>query len=276
MQFQNLARENINALQEHGVKKIISPCPHCLHTLRREYSTLQKEFSIALIHHSEFLGNLIASGAIRLHANGKARSVVYHDPCYLGRYEGLYAAPRTVIEKAGGELHELPRHGAKSFCCGGGSAGFVREQKVARRVDQERKAEIAASGAKVLITACPECKMMLNSAVEETKDLAEWVAESISLSPHNGRSLLSVKEGNMLVDDATTTDIAEQMREYFVLHPDEELHLLGLVKDAHISGELNDLRRIADQLVEQGDLVVEVRYGARYYKLASRKKSFEK
>jgi Fe-S oxidoreductase len=269
MQFQNLANENINVLQEQGVKKIISPCPHCLHTLRREYSTLQKEFSIELIHHSEFLGNLIATGAIQLHAaNGKARPVAYHDPCYLGRYEGIYAAPRVVIERAGGELRELPRHGAKSFCCGGGSAGFVREQKVARRVDQERKAEIAAAGVKVLVTACPECKMMLNSAVDETKDLAEWVAESMRVTAPNGRNLLSAKEGNMLVDNATTTDVAEQIREYFILHPDEELHLLEIVKQAHVSGNLNELRRIADELVEQGDLVVNSRYGARYYKLA--------
>lgn len=274
MQFQNLASENINALREQGVKKIISPCPHCLHTLRREYSTLQEKYSVEVVHHSEFIGNLIASGAIQFHAaSGNAQPVAYHDPCYLGRYEGIYAAPRAVIERAGGELRELPRHGTKSFCCGGGSAGFVREQKVARRIDQARKAEIAASGVKVLITACPECKMMLNSAVEDTRDLAEWVAEAIILSPQNGRRLLSAKEGNMLVDEATTTNVAEQMREYFALHPEQELHLLGIVKDAHISGELNELRKVADRLVEQGDLIVEVRYGARYYKLAPRKKS---
>jgi Fe-S oxidoreductase len=271
MQFQNLANENINVLRQQGVKKIISPCPHCLHTMRREYPTLQEKFSLELIHHSEFLGNLITTGAIQLHAaNSKARPVAYHDPCYLGRYEGLYAAPRAVIERAGGELRELPRHGAKSFCCGGGSAGFVREQKVARRVDQERKAEIAASGAKVLVTACPECKMMLNSAVEETKDLAEWVAESMRVAEHNGRKLLSATEGNMLVDYATTTEVADQIRQYFILHPGEELHLLGIVKHAHVSGNLNELRHIADELVAQGDLVVETRYGARYYRLAKK------
>lgn len=274
MQFQNLANENIDALREQGVRKVISPCPHCLHTIRREYPALQKKFSVELIHHSEFLGKLIATGAVQLHAvNSKARTVAYHDPCYLGRYEGIYVAPRAVIESAGGELRELPRHGAKSFCCGGGGAGFVREQKVARRVDQERKAEIAASGVNVLVTACPECKMMLNSAVEETKDLAEWVAESMCVAVPNGGNLSAAKEGNMLVDDATTTGVAEKIREYFILHPDEELHLLGIVKQARVSGVLNDLRKVADRLVEQGDLIVEVRYGARYYKLAPQKKS---
>lgn len=116
--------------------------------------------------------------------------------------------------------------------------------------------------------------MMLNSAVEETKDLAEWVAESMHVAAPNGKNLLSAKEDNMLADQATTTNVAERMREYFILHSEAELHLLGIVNHAHISGNLNDLRHIADQLVEQGDLVVGVRNGARYYKLA--KKSSEK
>jgi hypothetical protein len=247
-----------------------------LHTIRREYPTLQEKFSVEVIHHSESLANLMATGAIRLQAtNGKARPLTYHDPCYLGRYEKIYEAPRAAIKRAGFDIRELPRCGERSFCCGGGSAGFVREQKVAKRVDQERKAEIAASGAKVLVTACPECKMMLNAAVEETKDLAELVAEAMLSTNHDEMDSLSLKEADMLVDYATTaeavgTEIAEKIREYFILHPDEGLHLLGIVKHAHVSGRLNDLRRIADELVEQGDLVVESRNGARYYKLAPR------
>jgi hypothetical protein len=110
--------------------------------------------------------------------------------------------------------------------------------------------------------------MMLNSAVEETKDLAEWVAGSMRVAAPNGKNLLSAKEGNMLTDHATTTNVAKRIHEYFMLHPDAELHLLGIVNHAHISGNLNDLRHIADRLVEQGDLVVGVRNGARYYKLS--------
>jgi Fe-S oxidoreductase len=82
-----------------------------------------------------------------------------------------------VISQACFDVIELPRHGEKSYCCGGGNAGFAREQKVAKRVDQVRKEEIKNSGANLLITSCPECKMMLNAAVEETKDIAELVAE---------------------------------------------------------------------------------------------------
>lgn len=181
MQFQTLANENISALTENGVTKMISPCPHCLHTFRREYPTLKREFSVEAIHHSEFITDLLASGKLQLQvANGKP--LTYHDPCYLGRYEKVYAAPREVIAQAGYKVTELARHGERSFCCGGGNAGFAREQKVAKRVDQTRKEEIAASGAKILVTACPECKMMLNAAVEETKDLAELVAENMRVT----------------------------------------------------------------------------------------------
>jgi Fe-S oxidoreductase len=180
MQFQTLAQQNITSFSEQGVEKIIAPCPHCLHTIRREYPTLDGAFSPQVVHHSEFLAGLIERGQIRLDAQSGARAATtYHDPCYLGRYEGVYDAPRDVLARAGFTLHELTRRREKSFCCGGGSAGFVREQKVSRRVDQERKAEIVASGAKLLVTACPECKMMLNAAVEETKDLAEVVADAM-------------------------------------------------------------------------------------------------
>jgi len=107
----------------------------------------------------------------------------YHDPCYLGRYEGLFAPPRRLVAAAGCSLRELPRHGARSYCCGGGSAGFAREQEVARRVDQVRKEEIVASGSKLLVVSCPECKMMLDSAVERTLDIAELVAETMVAPP---------------------------------------------------------------------------------------------
>lgn len=180
MQFQTLARENITAFEEHDVKKVIAPCPHCLHTLRREYPTLKDGFRVQVTHHSEFLTGLIARGDITLRrTNGKDKVLTFHDPCYLGRYENTYEAPRQVIAQAGFQVKELPRKRERAFCCGGGSAGFAREQEVKKRVDQERKREIAESGAQVLITACPECKMMLNAAVEETKDLAELVAEAM-------------------------------------------------------------------------------------------------
>lgn len=190
MQFQTLARENLSRFEEHEVRKIVTGCPHCLHTMRREYPTLEQKFFAEIVHHSELLFELLDKGAAPIApANGHAATLTYHDPCYLGRYEKEYEAPRALLAKLGYELKELPRHGERSFCCGGGCAGFAREQKVARRVDQERKAEIAASGARVLITSCPECKMMLNAAVETTQDLAELVAESMRrAAPENAKA----------------------------------------------------------------------------------------
>lgn len=187
MQFQTLARQNLETLSAVPRAKILTPCPHCLHTLRREYPTLQEGFAPEVVHHSELLARLVEVGSIRLRPDGRgAVPTTYHDPCYLGRYEEVYEAPRQLVAAAGYRLEELPRRRARSYCCGGGNAGFAREQEVARRVDQERKEEIAASGAKLLVVSCPECKMMLDSAVERTMDVAELVAEAMTPPPAAG------------------------------------------------------------------------------------------
>jgi Fe-S oxidoreductase len=190
LQFQTLAKDNMSSLKELGVDKVVAPCPHCLHTMRREYPTLDESFAPEVMHHSELLARLVEEGTIRLGENGgpgsEARRLTYHDPCYLGRYEQVYNTPRALIARAGYTLTELPRRRERSFCCGGGNAGFVRQHEEKRRVDQERKDEIKASGASVLVTACPECKMMLDAAVEETVDLAELVARSMAREPAGG------------------------------------------------------------------------------------------
>lgn len=181
MQFQTLAGENTSTLLELGVEKIITPCPHCMHTIAREYPTLNAAFKPQVQHHSEFITALLANHSIQLESNGNGVAVTYHDPCYLGRYEKVYDAPRRLIAQTGARLVEMKRHGERSMCCGGGNAGFVREQNVKKRVDQVRKQQVRETGANVLITACPECKMMLNAAVEETKDIAEVVAEAMAV-----------------------------------------------------------------------------------------------
>ena len=174
MQFQTLAAENMERFADQEVAKVVTPCPHCFHTLRREYPTLDEGFEVETIHHSELLAQLVREG--RLSVNGSVaagKRLTFHDPCYLGRYEGVFEAPREVIRQAGFELLELPRRRERSFCCGGGNAGFARDQEEDQRVDQERKREIAESGAEVLVTACPECRMMLDAAVGQTLDLSE-------------------------------------------------------------------------------------------------------
>lgn len=179
MQFQTLAGEVMESLQAAEVKRIVTPCPHCLHTFRREYPTLEETFQPQVIHHSELIRNLLAQGTIRLEPGKNTFRTTYHDPCYLGRYENVFDSPREIIRQCGLEITEIERHGKRAVCCGGGSAGFVREQEVEVRVDQVRKDQVNAVGARLLVTACPECKMMLDSAVDETKDLAEVVAAAM-------------------------------------------------------------------------------------------------
>ncbi len=179
LQFQTLAAENMASMQEKGVAKLLTGCPHCFHTIRREYPTLDKEFSVETVHHSELLAQLIQEGRLTPRStNGDNRRFTFHDPCYLGRFEGVYDAPREIIAGAGYDLIELPRRRERSFCCGGGGGGFTRTHEEEKRVDQERKREIADSGADVLVTGCPECKMMLDASVKETFDLAELVARA--------------------------------------------------------------------------------------------------
>jgi Fe-S oxidoreductase len=180
LQFQTLAQENLERLGGASVQKIVAPCPHCLHTFSKEYPALDESFQPEVIHHSELIEDLLASG--RLQVDGQAhggRPATYHDPCYLGRFEKVYEPPRRALGRTGLKILEMDRSRERSMCCGGGSAGFVREQEVARRVDQERSDQVRATGARLLVTGCPECKMMLGSAVEETKDLAEVVADAM-------------------------------------------------------------------------------------------------
>ena len=179
LQFQTLANENIDRFAARDVAKVVTGCPHCLHTIRREYPTVRDGFAVETFHHSELLMQLIAGGRLSMSNNGDERRITFHDPCYLGRYEGVCDEPRAVIANAGYALTELPRRRRRTYCCGGGSAGFARHAgDESNRVDQERKREIKASGAELLVTACPECKMMLDAAVDETIDLVELVARA--------------------------------------------------------------------------------------------------
>jgi len=179
LQFQTLANENMDRFEERSVAKVVTGCPHCFHTIRREYPTVREDFEVETIHHSELLMQLVQDGRITMSNQGSEKRITFHDPCYLGRYEKVTDEPRAVIAGAGFALTELPRRRERTYCCGGGSAGFARHaEDESNRVDQERKREIKESGADLLVTACPECKMMLDAAVDETIDLVELVARA--------------------------------------------------------------------------------------------------
>ncbi len=178
MQFQSLAKANLKNLKSMEPENIITPCPHCLHTIGREYPALDLEFDARVIHHSELLDEFLKKKTIRLDVRkSRRKESTYHDPCYLGRYEKIFEAPRRVMAAAGLKVLEMDRNRERAVCCGGGNAGFMREPKVSKRVDQIRGEQVRQTGAKWLVTACPECTMMLKTATEETKDLAEILAE---------------------------------------------------------------------------------------------------
>jgi len=178
-QFQDLARRSLEILRQKKAKQIVTPCPHCLHTLRREHSSPDGDYRPQIVHYSELMHTLVVEGRLQFKPNGAQREAAYHDPCYLARYEAIIDAPRAVLAATGTTVRELPHRRGQTLCCGGGAAGFVRELEPEQRLDRVRRAEIVGSGADLLVTACPECRMMLGAAVDQTKDLAEVVAESV-------------------------------------------------------------------------------------------------
>jgi Fe-S oxidoreductase len=181
--FQQLAEENLASIAQAKVSKIVSICPHCVRTI----STDWKDYGEAppIEHHSEFMARHLE----RLPVSKESRKIAYHDPCYLGRYRGVYDEPRSVLEKSG-EVIDPPRSRERSFCCGaGGGLAFLGEEK-GGRVSHERAKELVATGAEVVGAACPFCNTMFRdalSAVSEKPpqllDIAQIAAAS--LPPHS-------------------------------------------------------------------------------------------
>ena len=184
--FYEMARTNIETLNSVGAdrKKIVTGCPHCLHTLGAEYPALGGNYT--LLHHTQLIEELVADGRLRLNS-ASAERVTFHDPCYLGRHNGEYRAPREALAFAGETVLEMPRHGSNAFCCGAGGAQVWKEEEDgAQSVGANRFAEAAATGAETLAVGCPFCARMLGDAnsqagdVMNVKDVAEIVAEAIS------------------------------------------------------------------------------------------------
>jgi Fe-S oxidoreductase len=182
--FKLLARENIKTFVDHGVKKILVSSPHCLHTFRNEYPEFGARFEV--VHVAEFLRELVASG--RLRPAGKyPKRVTYHDPCYLGRHNGVFDAPREVLAAIPGvQLTEMAFHRENSFCCGGGGGRIWMETPKAERFSDLRLKQASDVGAEVLATACPYCitnftdsSLGLPGQAIEIKDITEIVAEVV-------------------------------------------------------------------------------------------------
>jgi Fe-S oxidoreductase len=188
--WQEMAKANIEVLDGVGAKKIVASCPHCFNTIGREYPALGGNYEV--VHHSQLLGRLVADGKLSAQ-DPIAAKLTYHDPCYLGRHNDVYDAPRVVLDAVPGlERVEMHRHGKRGFCCGAGGARMWMEERIGKRVNVERTEEALGTGAEIVATSCPYCLIMLDDAVNAKRaeggaqnvkviDIAQVLADSIGL-----------------------------------------------------------------------------------------------
>lgn len=187
--FQMMAYQNIQLLNNYGIKKIVTACPHCFNTLKNEYPVLGGNYEV--IHHTTLLQQLIDDGKIRMKEGGsfKGKKITYHDSCYLGRANDIYEAPRKILEALDGELVEMKRCRSNGLCCGaGGAQMFKEEEKGDERINIDRSKEAIGTGATVIAAACPFCNTMMTDGVKlaekeesvQVLDVAEMVAASLA------------------------------------------------------------------------------------------------
>ncbi|MEM0138684.1 MAG: (Fe-S)-binding protein [Thermoplasmatales archaeon] len=186
---QTLTSQNVETFKKFGVKKVITICPHCFNTFKNDYSPYYK---MEVIHHTEFIENLIREGKIKLEKKDLGR-VTYHDSCYLARYNSVTDAPRFVIKNISDDFVEMEMNGKKGLCCGAGGARMWMEENVGTKISHMRIDQASKVNAKTVVTACPYCMSMLDDARKVTNredmnvlDLAEVVASSIDSSEPRG------------------------------------------------------------------------------------------
>lgn len=188
--FQQLALQNIATFSELGVEKIITQCAHCFNTLGNEYAQFGGDYEV--VHHSQLLAELLRQGRIDqpVKEDGEPKKIAYHDPCYLGRYNDVYLAPREVVAGAGNQVVEMSRSGTRSLCCGAGGGRFWMEENTGKKVNIERAEEALSTDADEIAVACPFCFVMLDDGVKElgrddvpVRDIAMILADGLVDTP---------------------------------------------------------------------------------------------
>jgi Fe-S oxidoreductase len=183
--FNELALANVELLNEVAPPRIVATCPHCVHTIKNEYPHFGGNYEV--IHHTQLINELVDRGRLQIQSSD-AEKITFHDPCYLGRQNGILEEPRRVLQQTGGEFIELPRHGKQSFCCGAGGAQMWKEEEEGvERISANRMKEPTASGAQTVGVGCPFCMVMLTDAAKDLNssvqllDVAEIVAARLDL-----------------------------------------------------------------------------------------------
>ena len=184
--FQQLALQNIATLKRHGVERIVTHCAHCFHVLKNEYPRFGADFEVC--HHSELIAQLLREGRVRLKPETHSRATL-HDSCYVGRYNGIFDAPREILRAVhGAAVVEMPRHGEQSFCCGAGGANYWYDAPKKESAGVIRIREAVRTGAQTVVAECPFCIKMLEQGAQSEvaasdvriADIAEIVAEALS------------------------------------------------------------------------------------------------
>lgn len=183
VEFQRLARTNIERLSAYNFTRIVTLDPHAAHCLGREYSSLGGHYRVE--HHSGLISRLLRDGVISLRERADLK-VTYHDPCYLGRYLGEIEAPRNIIARTGTQFTEMQQHGRQSFCCGGGGGAPITDIQGERRIPDMRMAQAKETGADIVLVACPNCTNMLEGVPgdgPQVVELSEYIIDNLVVNP---------------------------------------------------------------------------------------------
>lgn len=187
--FQMQALQNISTLDSYGVTKIVTTCPHCFNTLKNEYPELGGHYKV--MHHTQFLKSLIKEGSLKVEGGSyKGKRITYHDPCYLGRANKIFEAPRDLIKKLDAELVEMKACKTKGLCCGAGGAQMFKDAEEGdKEINIERTEQALDTQAEIIAAACPFCNTMMTDGIKNKKqedevkimDVAELIANAKNL-----------------------------------------------------------------------------------------------
>ena len=188
--YQILSQENIETFKEtfgnRGVKKVVVTCPHCFTTIGKDYA--QSGYELEMLHHTQLLNTLVKEGKLKTSPHKADQKITFHDPCYLGRHNQIYAPPRELLEASGCDVEEMPRNKERSFCCGGGGGRMWMEEKIGTRINLNRVDEAIDTGVPEVAVACPFCRIMVGDGMVarqsdvEVLDVAQVLLRSVKAS----------------------------------------------------------------------------------------------